>query len=54
MIKWRNWGKLLPNTPTPPNNQPSLFFGECKVPSLTIVELEGPLGEQHDISEAPI
>jgi len=47
-------GKLLPNTPTPSNNQPSLFSSDCKHPSLTTGELEDPLGEQLEIFEEPI
>lgn len=42
-------GKFLPNNPTPSN--PSLFFGESQFPSLTIGELEDPLGEQPKIFE---
>ena len=37
-------GKLFPNTPTPSNNQPSLFFSDYQLPSLTAEELEDPLG----------
>jgi len=44
----------LLNTSTPSNNQPSLFFGDCKVPSQAIGELEEHLGEQLDIFEAYI
>ena len=40
-----NLGKFFPNTPTTPNNQPSLFFGRCV--------LEESLGEQPDIFEEP-
>ena len=40
-----NLGKLLPNTPTASNNQPSLFLSGC--------ELEEPSGEQPDIFEEP-
>ena len=47
-------GKFLPNTPTPSNNQPSLFFGACQLPFLTTRELEDPLGEQLEIFEEPI
>jgi len=47
-------GKVFPNTPTPSNNLPSLFFSDCQLPSLTIGELEDPLGEQPDIFEEPI
>jgi len=34
-----NLGKFLPNTPIPSNNQPSLFFDDCQLPSLTAREL---------------
>lgn len=46
--------KFLPKTPTPSNSQPSLFFGDYQLPSLTIGELEDPLGEKPDIFEEPI
>jgi hypothetical protein len=49
-----NQGKFLPKTPTPSNSQPSLFFGDCELPSLTTGELEDPLGEQPEIFEEPI
>lgn len=42
-------GKLLPKTPTPLSSQPSLFFGDFQPPSLTIGELEDPLGEKLEI-----
>lgn len=41
-----NLGNFFPNTPTPSNNQPSLFFDGY--------ELEDPLGEQPEIFEEPI
>lgn len=47
-------GKFLPNTPTPSNNQHSLFFSDCQLPSLNTGELEEPLGEQPEIFEEPI
>ena len=47
-------GKLLWNTPTPPNSQPSLFFGDCYLPSLTTGESEEPLDEQPKIFEETI
>ena len=40
-----NLGKVLPNTPTSSNNQPSLFLGCC--------ELEEPLGGKPNIFEEP-
>jgi len=49
-----NLGKKIPTTPTPSNNQPSLLFGGFQLPSLTIGELEDPLGEQPNIFEEPI
>ena len=47
-------GKFLPNTPKPSNIQPSLFFGDCQLPSLTTGELEKPLGEKPENFEEPI
>ena len=47
-------GKFLQNTPTPLNNQLSLFFGDCQLTSLTTGHLEDPLGEQPEIFEKPI
>jgi len=47
-------GKLLPNTLTPLTNQPSFFFGDCQLPSLTTGELEDSLGEKTEIFEEPI
>lgn len=44
----------MPNTPSPSNRQPSLFFSDCQLPSPTVVELEDPLGEQPEICEEPI
>jgi len=44
-------GKLLPNTPTPSNSQPSLSFGGYHILSLTAGELEDPLGEKDEIFE---
>jgi len=41
-----NSGIFLPNTPTPSNRQPSLFFGGC--------ELEDPSSKQLEIFEEPI
>lgn len=49
-----NLGIFFPNTPTPSDNQPSLFFGGYHLPSLTVGELEDPLGEQFEIFEEPI
>jgi len=40
-----NIGKFIPKTATPSSSQPSLFFGDCENPSLTIEELENHLGE---------
>jgi len=47
-------GKFLPNIPTPSNNQPSLFFGDCQLPSLTTRDLEDPIVEQLAIFEEHI
>jgi len=47
-------GKFLPNTLAPSNSQPSLFFDDWKLPSLTTWELEDPLGEQPEIFEERI
>jgi len=41
-----NLGSFFPNTPTPSNNQPPLFFSDC--------QLEDPLGEKPEICEEPI
>ncbi len=41
-----NLGKFLPNTPTPLESQPPLFFHGFQLPSLTAGELEEPLGEK--------
>jgi len=41
-----NLGIFFPNTPTPSNSQPSLFFGGC--------ELDDPLEEKPEIFEEPI
>lgn len=47
-------GKFLSRPPTPSSSQPSLFFGDCQLSSLTIGELEDPLGEKPQIFEEPI
>lgn len=44
----------MPKTHTSSNNQPSFFFGDYEVPSLTIGELESPLGEPPKIFDEPI
>jgi len=49
-----NQGKILPKTPTPSSNQLSFFLGDCELHSLTIGELEDPLGEKPKIFEEPI
>jgi len=49
-----NQGKFLPKTPTPPNNQPSLLFDDCELPSLSMGELEDHQGEKPKIFEEPI
>lgn len=38
----------------PSRSQPSFFFGDCELPSLTIGEPEDPLGEQSKNFEEPI
>lgn len=47
-------GKFLLNTPTQPNSQPSVFFGDCELPSLTAGDLEDPLCDQPEIFEYPV
>lgn len=47
-------GNYYQKTPTPLRNQPSFFFNDYELPSLTIGELENPLGEPHEIFEEPI
>ena len=49
-----NQGKFLPKIPTLSSTQPSLFFGDYEIPSLTIGDLEDPLGKQLEILEEPI
>lgn len=34
-----NQGKFFPKTPTPSRSQPSFFFGDFELPSLTTREL---------------
>lgn len=49
-----NQGKFLPKMPTPSRIQPSFFFGDCELPSLTTMELEDLIGEQPNNFEEPI
>ena len=45
---------FLPNTPTPSKSQPSLFYYNCQLPTLTTIGLEDPLGDKPKMIEEPI